>query len=194
MANASDTTARPWWLIGDDRGLYLCVDWANAGYAVGYAFGDIASFKSGDAYACLIAGHSASAPANMGANQGFSYCDDATTTGQYLARSYTQVGGAVAHAKRAYITAEMGRGGYAFPSPVDNGLHLAPVYLTETSARRGAARGLYAPLHATYGVAETGDITIQSPDNLAGRTLMAIALACSGPQKGNCWLDITGPW
>lgn len=190
---ADTGTARTWYAFGDGTCLYLFVDWNSLGHCVGYQFGDFNSFVAGDVYNCSIHGYDSSAPTNQGSNQGFSYIDASTSNGCYVVRPYSGVVGAVTLPRASAWKGEMCRAGWSYPNLPDNGIHLDIVCCCDSSYRRGILKGLYTGYHNTSGAFSSGDLSCSSPTNLT-RKLMAIRLTCSGPNAGNCWIDITGPW
>lgn len=196
-SSTANTTARNFYLFGDTKRFYLMAAW-HATYptwCAGYGFGDFASIKAGDAYNTFLLGHSASAPSNSTTSQSFTYVGVSNqTAGQYLARSYSQVGASVAFFKGSPVvpgaTAQMGYGTQVayVANPADNGVHLVPLDLYETNnVYRGQLPGLYVPLEATTGNFLNMDKTLI----YNGRTYAAVITACV-TAAGNCWFDITG--
>jgi hypothetical protein len=198
----SDSTARPWWLAGDGGIFYLgmAANASNPGVFGGYAFGDINSLKSGDAYSCLLSAWQAgvdTAPSVFGTAMAFATLNNYNNTqvGKYLARTYTQLGTAVAcgfigdNAVSTYIG---GVGGLAYPHPPDNGLLFAPVAVVESSIIRSRALpGLYQPLHNNP---LTHLDTVTDLPDLPGRTLRAFGLSTGNTNAAHALIDITGPW
>jgi len=199
-SSTSDSTARTWWLVGDGGIAYLGIA-ASAGapgvYG-GYAFGDINSLKSGDAYSCLLSAWAAGVdtlPSNYGTSMVFTTlgAPGATQAGRYLARTYTQLGTAIACGFMGDngVSTVMGAAGVAYPHPPDNGLLFAPVAVVENSILRSRALpGLYTPLHANP-LALLATVT-DVPD-LPGRTLQAFGLVTGNTNAAQCLIDITGP-
>lgn len=196
-SSTANSTARAWYLFGDTKRFYLMVAW-HATYptwCAGYAFGDIASVKAGDAYNTMLMGHSASAPTNSTTSQSLTYIGVANqTAGQYLARSHTQVGSAVAFFKGSPVvpgaTAQMGYGSQVsyVANLADNGVHLVPLDIYETvNVYRGQLKGIYVPIETTAGNFPNMDKTLV----YGGRTYAAVIMACV-TAAGNCWFDITG--
>ena len=95
-SGSAGATARPWFLIADERGFYLAV--APQGgdrYTLLYC-GDIASFKSGDAYAYLVTGNQADQTAVSTVPDGCcGYSHRSARGGAYVARSHTGTGGGI---------------------------------------------------------------------------------------------------
>lgn len=201
-SNISDATARHWWLAGDGGIFYFGSFW-NASFftaAGGYVFGDIASLRAGDSYSSFLnadAAGSDTLPIYPGSENTLSSLGafNATQTGKYLARSYSQIGSAVAAGMIGDngVYSSIGCGGFSYPHPVDNGLLFAPVGVVESSVLRSRALpGFYQPLHRTP-LAYLDTIT-GIPD-FPNRSFQAfdIALASTG-NRAQCLIDITGPW
>lgn len=201
-SSTSDSTARPWWLVGDGGIFYLGMA-AHSTSTVfgGYAFGDINSLKSGDGYSCLLSAWQAGADGtitnyNAPVTMAFSALGgySATQAGKYLARTYTQLGTAIACGFMGDNGAStvMGGSGPTYPHPPDNGLLFAPVAVVENSiVRSRALPGLYAPLHANP-LALLATVT-DVPD-LPGKTLQCFGLVTATVFAAQCLIDITGPW
>lgn len=198
----SDATARAWWLVGDGGIFYFGSFW-HASYltaAGGYVFGDINSLRAGDSYSSFLNAEAAGTDTlvtypgtanSLDAVGAFS----ATQGGKYLARSYTQIGSAVAAGMIGDngVSTAIGGGGLAYPHPVDNGLLFSPVGVVETSVLRSRALpGFYQPLHQTP---LTYLDTITGLSDFPNRTFQAFDLvAINSGNRAQCLIDITGPW
>lgn len=153
-SSTADTTNRPWYFISNGKIFYLVI--SNGASRQLFAFGDFTSYKGSDVFnTLLIANSSSSQTGNLPGEQLGTFVS--TITGHYAARSYTQIGGSVALNKvsDAYITGgsssnySMGSGGATYPQPIEGGLHVAPVWITESTStgKRGHLPGLWAPGH-----------------------------------------------
>lgn len=200
-SSTSDATARNWWLVGDGGIFYLATFW-HASYLTatsGYCFGDINSQRAGDAYSALLMANSAGSdtlPSYPGDQALFTTLSayNATSAGKYLARSYTQVGSAVAAGLLGdtAVASTIGSAGFAYPHPPDNGLLFAAVGVVETSILRSRGLpGLYQPLH-NCPLAYL-DVVSDVPD-FSGRTFQAFDLVTGSSTRAQCLIDITGPW
>jgi hypothetical protein len=196
----SDSTARPWWLVGDGGIIYFGLAAHSTSTVIGgYAFGDINSLKSGDGYSSLLSAWGAgidTLPSNYSTNMLFTTLGgySATQVGRYLARTYTQLGTAVAAGFMGDngVSTVMGASGVTYPHPPDNNLLFAPVAVVENSIIRSRALpGFYHPLHANP-LALLATVT-DVPD-LPGRTLQCFGLATGAVNPAQCLIDITGPW
>ncbi len=200
-SSTSDSTARPWWLVGDGGIFYLGIAALASASGVygGYAFGDINSLKSGDGYSSMLSAWGAGVdtlPGNYNTNMLFTTMGgySATQVGRYLARTYTQLGTAVACGFMGDngVSTVMGASGVTYPNPPDNGLLFAPVAVVEGSVIRSRALpGLYTPLH-TNPLSLLATVT-DVPD-LPSRTLQCFGLVSGATNAAQCLFDITGPW
>ena len=197
-SSTSDTTARDWQLIGNGSVFYWFSDWNANNYPLkpmGYLFGDFPSVKSGDAYRCMLIGHTLASPSYTHSYCNFNYARGAVyTAGQWIARRYAQVGAAVAAYKECASTnVTMGYGSATlYPNGADNGLHLVPVHVFEigSNAYRGRMPGLYAPIENTQGVFQALDRTV----TIDGKRYLAMRVTYDASNAGNCWFLFDGDW
>ena len=89
------------------------------------------------------------------------------SSGKALARTFNQIGGAVAFSELSLSLS------VPYPSAVDNGMLLAPVYVIESSVMRGIMPGLFSPLHAESGMPPHGTVIKDIPD-YPGREFMVL--------------------
>ena len=189
------STANPfnWWLVGDGGIIYFgSTGVGSYNLYSGHLFGDINSLKSGDAYSSAIHGFTTDTAPNWPSDNKFSDVNN-SSTGLYLARSYTQLGGSIAGYRQGATiwSAWMGYDGLTYPHPPNNGLLFAEVAIAESAGvRTFALPGLYQPLHATP-LAHLATVT--DVPSLPGRTLQAFDLSVS-IYRAQCLFDITGPW
>ncbi|MFJ1255969.1 hypothetical protein [Cupriavidus sp. CuC1] len=209
-----DTTARNWFIIGDERCFYFVVA-PNPSNSVNgnmiYSAGDFLPQGSSDQYNYLIGGpysdyttfssgtitYCASTSAPSGMNTG------------YMPRLNSQAGGAV-QALRAgcmsWGTDYSGGVSYAgglipqFPNPIDGGVLITPVFLFEATGALKGLRGTYPGFyHLPVGLANTAynhlDM-VTGVDTLPGKTLLAVRSGNPGQTAYNgCSLfDLLGPW
>lgn len=197
-SGTADATARAWTIIGDDKAFYVIV---NTGASItticSMGFGHVNTFKAGDGFNTFIAGQTTfnSNAAGQGLTQSSTW-GNAGNTGLYLARSYTQTGGSTVAGLTTTGAGRTAFGGFAqlpYPHPVDNGLYVAPAYITEAITGvpvRGRLPGYYDTMHLTplsHYDQSTGVV------GLSGATLVAINITNNG-QNGQAFFDITGPW
>lgn len=190
---ANTGAAKRWLLIGDSRSIWLFVDgdggtWAsNSAFGHAHAFGDLASYRAGDAYSTFLAGNGiglisvtqGSAPSQIGC---------------VLQRHSNQVGAAVYAGLHHFSSNIPGFSGSGYPSEVDNGLAIQyPVIMVQASVAgghppRGAIPGLAFPVAALKNLAPL----VVFP-NVAGRDYVAVPIY-SGGNIGCVMIDLTGPW
>lgn len=185
-SNSADTTTRKWTLVGDGRAFYLFVAFhiSYAGGYAGYLFGDINSYKSGDAYHCALIGNYTQPSYYPGM---YNYFNSFSQSGaKALARTFNQIGGAVAFTQLSLSLS------VNYPSAVDNGMLLAPVYLIENSAMRGVMPGLFLPLHPESSMPGHGTVINDIPD-YPGREFMVL-IAMYSTSNSRIVIDLTGPW
>jgi hypothetical protein len=204
-AHNESVTTRPWILIGDTKRFWLAVNWSEnyPNRYLPYFFGDIPSFKPGDAYGTVIAGYD-TLTYNWN-DPAFSQVLDTVhavgtavgNSGIWLARSYTQLGGAV---NAQWVSAPaytggtgMGATGLPYPNPADNGLYVMPLMVQEKTgpSLRGRLPGLLCPLHLIPALEPTryDGFVIDG----AMRTLLVVN-AASGGGDAKLAFDLTGPW
>lgn len=210
-ANSANATARAWTLVADSKGFWLhlhTVSGASSGVSgIVWGFGDFASLKSGDSYACqLFCEKSDIATTNSPSACAVEHCHCAPVPESgYIPRSYTALGGSVACA--TYVTSgwqtSAGASGAVtnstiplYPNGPDNGLALSGKSVVEPGVcLRGRTRGIYMVVqncHERFGWRDK----IAGQGALLGRKLVAIK--CGAPagtvSAGVVFVDITGPW
>lgn len=202
-SSTANATSRPWFMVADDRGVYLAV--APQGtdrYTLIYA-GDVASLKSGDAYGFAITGNQADQTAAGTVPDGCcGYSHRSARTGAYLVRAHTAIGQAIAaqrlgaHHNGSTADVYAGASGYslgAYPNGANNGLMTGALEL-HALCIRGTLPGLLHPVQDCGNAFATGAI-VDGTDDLAGRRLMAIRTGPpAGGTVGTVFIDITGPW
>lgn len=185
----ADATARPWIIIADNKTLYMFIKSGDMSGWNAFAFGDIFSLKTGDAYRAIIAGRNGIA----------SELDDvenlhrvtytaALTAGHWMPRSWSgqyqsaiTVGKHGDAAKSASAATLFGIVGY--PNSADNALMLAPVWVHEdggsTLTIRGRMRGFWHFLHPISAPVNDGD-TFSGSGALSGKTFIVIKPSSDG--------------
>lgn len=204
-SSGANATARPWWLVADERAFYLAVaPQGNERFTLLFS-GDIASFKSGDAYGYLLTGNGSDQINTSNTPDGCcGYTSRADRVGAYLARSYTAIGQAVAaqrigaHHTGPLASVYAGTSGYAwggYPNGANNGLMTAPLELIGMGLR-GTLPGLLHPVQ-DCGDAFVSGAVISGTDDMLGRDLMVLRVGTPLPGStsvGTVMLDVTGPW
>ena len=205
-SNASDATARSWFVVADPRGVLVGVACAPADrYSVRW-WGDIASLRSGDAWSALLTCDNGDRGAAVSPPEGCVGTSDRAVArvGAYMQRSYTGLGGAVqalrvgSHHNGLTVSLYAGQSGYSFgahPNQPNFGLMLCPLEVWEGNAQRGTVPGLWHAYMDCGNAFATGDIVLGT-DDLAGRRLMAVRVQApsQGATAGTIFIDLTGPW
>lgn len=205
-ANAGN---RAWWLAADSRFVMFGIDthMTGAGCAL-CAFGDELARRAGDPYRFMIAGATGPATAWSGTDVAMSSLTCSTTAAgaaYTLARSYTQLGGAVAAITSSAFSAAANdpnfslNSGYAtripFPNGGDNAIIVSDAYVIEAASKclRGRVPGLYVSPQPVGGTLPNGYELINMPD-IPGRTLLWKSLGGFNGVIGGAAIDVTGPW
>lgn len=179
-SNTISSTQRLWALYGDDRAFYLFSKANGTSWTGAMMFGDIKPYKSSDAYACLLIGHSSASQTSH------LYLIEGTSSGAYLSRSYTQTGAAVTANRYGHRKQDgVGTGGMVGINPVDNSMDLWPIECWESASwARGLMPGFYSPVHSMS--FEHGYVTSVGEKNVAIQSTYSSVCQCA--------IDITGPW
>ncbi len=231
---STGSEARQWLLVGDDRGFYFNY-LPNNSYVTGRLeyFGELANVtRPNDQYATLLSGfdqgncgygysgsHSYSQPGYNGyPNVGCSLFNLAvnihnTAEGFFLARSHTQIGGAVAaqlHGSSMTMTTSSyymvpsgvnesnASRSLTYPNPPDNGLYFAENILVkqESSGIRGTLPGYCQVLQTRPWGGWQG--VLENIPNAPGRAFITCAgnahYSYSSHWQGEVFLDLFGPW
>ena len=190
-SSTADATLRNWMVVGDAKFFYLLSSWDTSNNYAGYYFGDINSYKSGDAFHCVLNSDLITTAGSMisGSQNYFLYYG--VEEGHILARAHSQLSGQVKFAVDANPVASFP----VYPNPVDNGLLLSVVHLREqtSNAVRGVMPGMYRPLHTVASMPSHGTVIDNIPAAPGKRFFMAAATDISG-QASRVIFDATGPW
>ena len=208
-AASAGSAALSWTVAADSLGFYLHMHTTTT--APGSAgsvwyFGDFASWRNGDPYACALFADTA---ANSGSGsvqaRSVEYASQAAGNGPFIARSFTGLGGSVqaVNGCESYQSNASGSAGTmsmlaapTYPNGPNNGLLLSRKILTEPSVcLRGFMPGLLMPVqncHMAFGWRDK----IDGQGGQAGRRLLAVKCggSASSNSQGLVFLDITGPW
>lgn len=204
----TNTEAKQWLIVGDDRGFYFHIHFslASAGYGrCGYAFTDFKSLKAGDAYNTILV---ASEKYNAASAAQMNYTQEASElytqnsyTGKVVMADYTQLGNPIrlAPVSNTYgVTPSSPSGTQAvipFPNGPNYSLMLTPVHLKEetTGHIRGTMPGMYYIPHAR----PYSDLAVfENVVNYAGRKFLLVdgGYQNSPAAPARLAYDITGPW
>lgn len=204
-STTADGTTRTWTLIGDDRTFYLMQNTGDTAVQAhnGMGFGHFISFKAGDGFNTFVAGVSLfnAATNTVPGITSAGAIGNAVGGAFYVARSYTQTGGAVQGGLLGYAngvtTGTIGAGAPAgalitYPNAADSGLYVSQLLVGDGTAGaiRGRMPGYYAPLHVTP-FSEYDQST--GVTGLSGVTLTAITITGQST-TGQVLVDTFGPW
>ncbi|WP_390342375.1 hypothetical protein ACFJIS_19030 [Variovorax boronicumulans] len=216
------STAIPWEILGDERGFYLmkAVRVPTSNLYVGRDcnwFGDINSFKSADAYACVLVGSTALND-DVGGNVGWlASPTQGQTTPSYVARSLTQIGTSARGYRTATVaaaasaTSNVFSGGSPdacfgnYPAAADLSARTTPIMFAEnpsnganTTLLRGMFPGAYSSLLLIPGGTFAARDTIDATGDMAGKKLLVCpgysSAAVPSSMSGAFFLDIKGAW
>lgn len=144
-SSTANTTVRNWYVVADDRTLYIATAWSGGQYDV-VTWGEVQSFLAGDGHAFHSRAPRAASVSSLGYQTTLGHCTPVqgyTTTYGYLARPYSQTLGAIPTA----LTSMAG------------GLHELQLDITATGYGDGTATKAFK-LSGAYGYsASSGSIT-----------------------------------
>lgn len=206
-SSTSDGTQRAWLLLGNGKIFYLFVEYAgvaaiglsSSGAFYGTVFGDILSYKAGDAYgsvlsACTTANSTTNPPQSLGTQNTSITSPTSFSSSMNIARDFTGVlGSRYVGLMATGLGGGMGFTAYiSYPHQVDNGFYINPVQVTQgfPSVIRGKMPGLYEGMHGR--ALNNGDI-VENVQGLMGRKFMMTYVNYQS-QAGHLMIDITGPW
>lgn len=208
-SNTTDSTARAWVLIADERTFYLCV---NTGTLTGeygsgtYAAGDFTSLVPGDAYGWFIVGRESQQGAGIqGAQSGLCLKSNQfatpATEGVWLPRGYAGTGSPIraAMAMPASISSTIGSSQNAIARPAPgSGLDMwVRGMLCAEASVRGLMRGLYLPLHDCSSLSIGTEFS--APPGAPDAVLVTLrhntqSASTSSTTDGHVFVDRVGPW
>lgn len=193
-SSVANTATHQWYLVGNSKCFYLMTE-INLAYPIGlsiYFFGDTTSFRANDPWCCALGGQSVADQTYGNQLTGMIGCVG-TTTGMCLARAANWLGGYTSFGMFANPRhSTFGNGTLVngpFPAPLDNSVHLFPVYLWETnmSCWRGKMPGLFCPGEYVNGVYPSKDRSVV----IDGKTYMAFRLNVgTSATYGSIWFSL----
>lgn len=210
-SDAASAATRKYTIFGDSRNLYVGLSpYTASGVAplhTVHAFGDLDSYKSGDAYPGFIVGESTTLTTTVLGNV-FAQDPENNETTQIM-RSHTGLGVSVTASRKALVGATAGgvsgndtRLG-AFPALANNGLFLSRIVLGQrlmsTYGPRGLAPGvLYVPQSNTNGGVFPRGTIVDGTGEYAGKKIYAVPQAAANLATTTndyaAFFDVTGPW
>lgn len=209
-SEAASAATRRYTIFGDSRNVYLgMAPYSSSSVApihTVHAFGDLDSYKSGDAYPGFIVGDITTTSTNITGNI-FAQDFENNETMQIM-RSHTGIGVAVAGSRRTLCGSSGGVSGSdtclgVFPAPANNGLFLSRMVAGQRAMNTNGPRGLlpgllYVPQSGTGGGVFPRGTVLDGTGEFAGKKIYAV------PQNNNglaavandysAFFDLTGPW
>lgn len=196
---------KPWVLIADNRRFYLWTAYTTLTSAsllsdsttvqAMFFFGDIISYKPGDAYCCQIISAN-----STGSAERFALANSVGQTGlgHYIARNAAQAAGSINNScfHDYYATgggSVFGATGQAYPDPISGGINLVRIRVgngATTVGVRGHLPGVWAPINVIPG--SNGD-TFSGTGSLAGKTFILLDCA-SASARGRVAIEISDTW
>ena len=203
-SNATDATARTWFIVGDSRCVYVGIHAASASAtqygADWFGFGEFKSKKTADPFRFTVTGNAAS-DANATGTAANSLASTANTAYGWLARAYTGLGAAVKLATQTWPSAygASGAGPLPYPNSPDYGLLLCKAQIFEASpvCYRGDWPGMYfipqACANQICPDTKTAYLDTAVP-GFEGKVVGFFAADYSTTNWSPVAFDLTGPW
>ncbi|AVS75638.1 hypothetical protein [Paracidovorax cattleyae] len=206
-SDAGDSSARAWRVIADARAFHLWVAPRYGTHGFLASYGDLQSYRSGDAWCSLLVGGDGNVHASGSEQPGCLGYGSAANPGAnaFLARSDTGLGGAQLARKVApynlgggySATSGYSGNGWPYPNGADNSLRLSVVEVAQgMGGLRGRIAGLYHSAQVMGDAFGSGD-RVDGQGEFAGRTFVALRAGPPGAQlssAGTVFVDATGPW
>ncbi len=207
-SNAANATTRPWRIYASARAVHL---WVSPSASVSdqvtgmlYTFGDHLSYRSGDAFGCLLTGGASAGevstsvityPGCLGYGNAAS-----SPSNTFVARAPLAVGGSLNVRKISAANSSAAYSGmsaysaatYVYPNAADSALRLAPLELHQNQyGLLGRVAGVHHCAQTLGDAFSTGN-EINAEGAYAGKTLVTLRV---GPLLGGTvFIDTTGPW
>ena len=189
---STTATAQPWIIVASEKCFYAYMS-INESYSDRdlHFFGDFPSKKPSDAFnTCLWSDlsntYGSAGQGSITTNFGISHI------GHYIARNHTQLGGSTPFCKfspSGQTGLGLSGGIPAYPSAIDNALHMAPVVVAEGAGQRGVFPGLWNPLHNKPFIHLD---VINGTGDFASKRFICISPGTAGAWQ--CMLEISNTW
>lgn len=207
-SNADDSTATKYAIVGDGRFLYPCMapyqTGATGPVAVVHAFGDLVSYKSGDAYCAVLFGETAVTTTNT---TGSASTGGANVSVQVM-RAHTGIGTSTDAERKPLVGVASGVSGFDstlgwFPNPANNGLFLTRMVVGVNPIASNGVRGLlpgllYVPQSGTSGGTFPRGTIVDGGGEFTGKKMYAVPQAANSLSSAGsdhaAFFDVTGPW
>lgn len=209
-SNTADSTARAWYCVADSTCFYLFVDtgdFTSPAYSMAVMFGDIFSYKSGDAYATMCIGRNAEnnvtySPEALPVVVSTTSALVTASGGHFIDRHWNGLGGSLQVCKFTSLLAAtvanantvVGSNAAmcAYPNGPDNALELAPFWIGQQGNIRGYLKGLWAPCQ--FQPCGHGD-TFTGTGNMAGKSFLALNMQGGSTQTlGQIVIETSNTW
>lgn len=170
-----NATARPWYLVADDRTVYFVCFNGSVGRCWGFMFGDIFSAVVGDGFRSMLIGQTIEEENTTVEQLGRQVASLGNVPGHYIARAYTGIGsslqvGKAGDGSKSSQSADL-VGSMTYPNGPDGGLYLSPLWVNEGGVYvRGRLRGFWHFLHPIASLTD-GD-TFSGAGALSGRAFL----------------------
>lgn len=202
---ANNTTAKPWAIVGDERGFYYIGPTNGATMTettrLPFYFGDGVRLFAGDVHLCLLAANSAGNTATSTSKLGHS-----SVAGSNWGLTAPQAA-VVARSRDGVTVSEifdaqgLGLARYGVIANMTSGLPeklymMYPTHIVSnfsTKEVRGVLPGMAAPV-ANAPFSGLGSVSVIGPTETDGRHYLAVQCVINGTPAGSFCLDLTGPW
>ena len=207
-SNAANSTAMKYTIIGDGRFLYPCMapyqTGATGPVAAVHAFGDLVSYKSGDAYCAVLFGETAVTAIHTTGSASIAGANGSVQ----VMRSHTGIGTSTNAERKPLVGASSGVSGFdntlgAFPNPANNGLFLTRMVVGVTPIASNGVRGLlpgllYVSQTGTNGGTFPRGTIVDGGGEFTGKKMYAVPQAMNSINSASsdyaAFFDVTGPW
>lgn len=204
----SAATASYWVIVGDSRAFYLLCNYSTSSGASSdnkplrsYFFGDINSYRSGDAWGAMLAGASAAANPGSTSNGCVFAVNGTDSAGFTLKRGVAGIGAATQVARSTLTPGISGMTNVlgAFPAPADNSLRLSKIVILDGADGAGPRGEMPGALYCLQSGALAGfgsdAKVVDGEGDFAGKKLLSVHVGQMGSSsQGVAFFDITGPW
>jgi len=193
-SNAADSSARSWWIVADEKTVYLFSS-VSTSYSTDpemWMIGDFATGGQIDPANAMVHGSSGSSALSYPGHGGL---HSTNSSGRFTPRNVSQqyVSDSPFFSLKSNNSFGNGNKG-VYPQPFNNGLLLDyPVFIrdnTDTASDlRGWLPGLFSPMHTC------APISTQIIENIEPDALTLMFMSCETPwTKYSVAVDIKGPW
>ena len=229
-SNTLDTTARGWTIVADTSTLYLFIETGDnlSGILSAYpfVFGNFFSYSSSDVNNCCIIGRNTENDNNcvwdpLSAVGGNADTPATVGMGQYVASSWTGVGGSVPFGKFVdsimtgsgnssaegqtgttglngasyFIGSNATPANFPYPNAADGAMWLSPIRICHNGSMRGYLKGLWAPLHNMP--MNHDDVLTITSGNLSGKSFVMQnipAYTATAQSTGQIAVEFSNTW